>query len=81
MGATRAKAPTYSMTEFSTMSGIPRDAVLACLRAGMPYVEAGDWESGKGFVLRTAHAIDWMNHTGFALRTLGARDLQGRLGL
>ena len=37
-----------------------RQALLTWLRAGCPYAEVGDWETGKDFVLRSHWIIDWM---------------------
>ena len=37
-----------------------RQALLTWLRAGCPYAEVGDWETGEGFVLRSHWIFDWM---------------------
>jgi hypothetical protein len=40
-------------------AGGDRSAVLVWLRAGLPYVEAGNWETGEGFLLNSSWTIDW----------------------
>ena len=39
--------------------GIDRERLLVWLRAGLPYVVAGDFETGDGFILRPAWLVDW----------------------
>jgi hypothetical protein len=43
-----------------TFTAGDRQALLTWLRAGCPYVERGDWETGEGFVLASHWLIDWM---------------------
>jgi hypothetical protein len=45
--------------EEATSGHVTPDMMLRRLRAGMPYVREGDWETGKGFVLRSAWEFDW----------------------
>ena len=40
-------------------AGGDRSAVLTWLRAGLPYAEMGDWETGDGFILISSWVIDW----------------------
>jgi hypothetical protein len=49
----------FGIEETAQLIGVDPDAILTWLRAGMPYVEAGDWETGEGFLLRVSWVIDW----------------------
>jgi hypothetical protein len=37
-----------------------RAAILTWLRAGMPYLKAGDWKTGEGFELLAHWIFDWI---------------------
>ena len=76
-----------TIEEAARMCGWEPEQVLTWLRAGMPYVEAGDWETGEGFVLNSAWTLDWhvlvasrllraatmRRHTSFACQLEGSR--------
>src|SRR4051794_28542132 len=46
------KPLTGTVEEIAAVYEVTVEAVLAWLRAGMPYVTPGDWHTGEGFVLR-----------------------------
>lgn len=49
----------WSIEDLASVLGKPVSAVLTWLRAGCPYLEAGDFETGAGFMLHPAWVIDW----------------------
>src|SRR3954469_955723 len=49
----RSREPlTRTVEEIAPEYRVTVETVLTWLRAGMPYVQAGDWRTGEGFVLR-----------------------------
>jgi hypothetical protein len=40
---------------------VDRDTLLTWLRAGLPYVQEGDFETGEGFTFRSTHVFDWLS--------------------
>lgn len=38
---------------------VPVAAVLTWLRAGCPYVEAGCWQTGEGFMVSLVWTVEW----------------------
>ena len=51
---------TRTIEEIAGEYRVEPEAVLVWLRAGMPYVQEGDWRTGGGFVLRPAWVFDWV---------------------
>ena len=49
-----------SIEETALLLGVDTQSVLLWLRAGMPYVKEGDFETGAGFRLRPSWVLDWM---------------------
>jgi hypothetical protein len=70
-----------TLREFADALGSDVRTVLTWLRAGMPYVEEGDWETGKGFVLRFSWAFDWYLLAYSVAHRPGERDAGRALGL
>ncbi|MER9840149.1 hypothetical protein NKJ59_02665 [Mesorhizobium australicum] len=60
-----------SIEDMAAVTGKPASAILTWLRAGCPYVERGNFETGAGFVLRAAWLIDWFCATSFMARKTG----------
>jgi hypothetical protein len=56
----RGQADALSLDETAVLIGVDAHSVLLWLRAGMPYVEEGDFETGAGFGLRPSWVLDWM---------------------
>ncbi len=56
------EAPTilFSLDETAELFRVERETVVTWLRAGMPYVKAGNFETGIGFKLRPSWVIQWM---------------------
>ncbi len=50
---------TMSLKETAECLDRPASVLLTWLRAGMPYVQAGDWETGEDFQLRPAWVFDF----------------------
>jgi hypothetical protein len=48
------------LDEAAAVFGIERETLVTWLRAGLPYGEVGDFETGDGFILNTAWLVDWM---------------------
>lgn len=61
--------------------GFDHERLLTWLRAGMPYVVAGDFKTGKGFVLRPAWVVDWQITLQCIARATGDRSTARKLGL
>ncbi len=53
------KGKTYDLATTAQLFGLDPGAILTWLRAGMPYAEEGNWETGEGFVLVTHWVLDW----------------------
>jgi|GEM_PF-4770548 hypothetical protein len=68
-----------NIDEMAAVLGADRDQILTWLRAGCPCVTRGDFESGDGFELNSAHVIDWTITLGALAR--GYRDAMGELRL
>jgi hypothetical protein len=45
--------------------------VLLWLRAGLPYIREGDWDSGEGFGFIASAVIDWILLTSWLARATG----------
>ena len=43
----------------SVFAETDRGVILKWLRAGMPFAQEGDWETGDGFVLVSHWVLDW----------------------
>jgi hypothetical protein len=71
---------TMSLEETAECLDRPASVLLTWLRAGMPYVQAGDWETGGDFQLRPAWVFDFylnltmaVGNNGPAAHQLGLR--------
>lgn len=60
---------------------VERANLVTMLRAGMPYVQAGSWEDGTGFVLRPAWVADWLQMNRCLAALSGDRASARRLGV
>ena len=56
----QGKPTVMAFDEATEAFGVEPAALLTWLRAGMPYVRAGDFGTGQGFLLRPAWILDWM---------------------
>ena len=56
----RGQADALSLDETAMLIGVEAHSVLLWLRAGMPYVEEGDVETGAGFRLWPSWVLEWM---------------------
>ena len=77
----QSEAGRVSLAEFAELAGEDEKVVLTWLRAGMPYIVRGDFETGAGFVLHFAHSAEWI---AFAKRWLWVserKDLIRALGV
>ncbi|MBZ9748300.1 hypothetical protein LB516_24010 [Mesorhizobium sp. CO1-1-7] len=63
--------PDLSIQDMAVIIGHPASSVLTWLRAGLPYVKRGDFETGAGFTLRAPWLIDWLCSTSFIARKSG----------
>lgn len=52
-------ASRCSVSEFARASSVEPETVLQWLKAGMPFLTAGDWKTGEGFILCFGWAADW----------------------
>jgi len=50
----------FTIDEVATWFDIAREDVVVWLRAGMPYVKAGDFRTGDGFLLSAPWCVDWV---------------------
>ncbi len=60
-------AGRVSLADFAELAGEDETVVLTWLRAGVPYLVRGDFETGEGFVLHFAHSAEWMASRTLAL--------------
>jgi hypothetical protein len=67
------------INEAAEALGIDHERLLTWLRAGLPYVEAGDFETGDGFILRPAWVIDWEISLQCIARATGDRSTARKL--
>jgi hypothetical protein len=75
------KRVVWSIHETAEALGRPRDQLLMWLRAGMPYVTAGSWETGDGFHLCPAWTIDWYITTKAVVQASGSSHIAQQLGI
>jgi hypothetical protein len=68
-----------SIDDFAAVLDTDRNQILTWLRAGCPFVTRGDYETGDGFELNSAHVIDWTITLGALAR--GYRNAMGELRL
>ena len=66
----------FTIEDIAEMFDVSRETVLGWLRAGMPYREAGCFETGEGFKLVRSWVIDWTFALNMLVRAFG--DHQGR---
>ena len=57
--ATDCRGMPLSIGGAAHMTGFEAEQILTWLRAGMRFIEQGDWETGQGFVLNSGWLIDW----------------------
>lgn len=57
------------------------EVVLDWLRAGLPYVKTGNWDTGEGFILHFHWTWSWLNSTATTLLVNGEQALLRRLRL
>ncbi|WP_147377643.1 hypothetical protein [Mesorhizobium waimense] len=65
------EAKPVRLDEMADLIGEPAASVLTWLRAGCPYVERGDFETGAGFMLRPSWVIDWLVSASILARKTG----------
>jgi hypothetical protein len=73
--------PTFSVEDVSEMFEVAPADVLNWLRAGMPYVQKGDWTTGEGFRFFVAWVMDWVVFVTAYASHRGRPDLLKKLGL
>jgi hypothetical protein len=56
----REPRPVLTFAETCADWKVDRDTLLTWLRAGLPYVQEGDFETGEGFTIRSTHVHDWL---------------------
>ena len=66
---------------FAEMVGVSVSTVLLWLRAGCPYLKAGNWSSGAGFELHFAWTIEWRAMVGAIVERSEDAGLSRQLGL
>ena len=64
-----------SVPKAAEMFGIADKRVLLWLGAGAPYVTAGDWTTGTGFVIDLSHVVGWLILMAAHLIHIGRSDL------
>ena len=79
--AASKKRVVWSIHETAEALGRPRDQLLMWLRAGMPYVTAGSWETGDGFHLCPAWTIDWYITTKAVVQASGSSHIAQQPGI
>jgi len=52
--------PERPIGQVAAEYNVPVQTVLTWLRAGLPYLQEGDWHTGEDFVLRPAWVFDWI---------------------
>jgi hypothetical protein len=57
----RPPRPVLSFAETCADYKVDPDTLLTWLRAGLPYVDEGDFETGESFTFRSAHVFDWLS--------------------
>jgi hypothetical protein len=70
----REPQPVMSFAETCAVWKVDADTLLTWLRAGLPYADEGDFETGQGFTFRSSHVFDWVA----ALNCLGGSDAERR---
>ena len=71
----------FSVPEIAAAFGEQPQTVLDWVHAGLPYVRAGDWRTGEGFVLRVAWTMEWTALLIHTARALNDGAFLDRLGL
>jgi len=72
---------TFSIGEMAELTGEEPETLLQWLRAGLPYVVEGDWESGTGFAFKPAWVLDWVMALSCLAKLTGDRNNAAKLRL
>jgi hypothetical protein len=78
---TKSDRILVSVQKAAEMFGIADKTVLLWLRAGAPYISAGDWTTGTGFVIDLSHVVGWLILVAAHLIHIGRNDLYEALQL
>jgi hypothetical protein len=76
-----SEIPTLSVGEYAGLTRQSASNVLKMLKAGMPFVEEGDWRTGEGFTLRLHWAMEWEVYLTGCVFNMGRQDILARFGL
>jgi hypothetical protein len=72
---TKSDRILVNVAEAAEMLGITERRVLVWLRLGAPYITAGDWNTGTGFVIDLSHVVGWLILLAAHLIHIGRDDL------